>query len=169
MRSPQRGAGLRARPLFSDPLSTIAVKTQNTYNVSVPPRGSASAIHAAIAEIDANPPQSVRLWAGSLNFATPREICGLRALIDRTAAYGNHVIFDCPRDLDVHRYLERVDFYENLPANVELSEPRPVLRRQNRNSHLIELLTIRSGDDVARLMARVHELARGEFGPERIA
>jgi anti-sigma regulatory factor (Ser/Thr protein kinase) len=145
------------------------MKPQNTYDVSVPPRGPGDQIHATLAHIEATRPTSVRLWAGSLEFATPIEICGLRALIDRAAAIADEVHFDCPRNPHVNRYLERVDFYEGLPPNVSLSEPRPRLQRRDHERDLIELVQILECDDVAQLMTRVNAVARGAFGPQPVA
>lgn len=146
----------------------MSVKTQNTYMVSVPPRSSGSHIHAAIADLDGSQDE-VRLMAGSLTFVTPRETCGLRALVDHAAAHADRVEFDCPANADVHRYLERVDFYEELPANVELSLPRPQLGRWDRSEQLIELVRIRSSDDVEQLMNRVSRVAAGQVGPGHVA
>lgn len=163
------GAGLRARPFFLDPLSTVEVKPQNTYDVSVPPRGTGDQIHATLAHIEATRPARVRLWAGSLRFVTPSEICGLRALMLSAAAVVDEVHFDCPRDAHVHRYLERIDFYKELPANVRLSDPRPPLTRRDREHQLIELVQILDDDDVTRLMSRVHTVACSAFGPRSVA
>ena len=145
------------------------MKPQNTYDVSVPPRGPGDRIHATLAHIEATQPASVRLWAGSLEFVTPSEICGLRALIVRAAAIADDVRFDCPRNPHVNRYLERVDFYEGLPANVSLSEPRPQVRRRDRKRELIELTQILECDDVARLTTRVKTVASGAVRPEAVA
>jgi hypothetical protein len=146
----------------------MTVKTQNSYMVSVPPRSSGSEIHAAIAAM-AEPHENVRLMAGSLNFATPREICGLRALVEHAAASAEHVDFDCPARGDVHRYLERVDFYEDLPNNVDLSRPRPTVRRLDQKRNLVELIRVRSTDDVETLMNRVSTIAMGQVGPGHVA
>lgn len=146
----------------------MSVKSQNTYMVSVPPRSSGSHIHAAIAAL-AEPQEEVRLMAGSLTFVTPREICGLRALIDHAAANADRVEFDCPIKSDVHCYLERVDFYKDLPENVELSRDRPRLGRWDRREQLIELVRIRSTEEVEQLMDRAWQVAKGQVGPGRVA
>ena len=146
----------------------MSVKAQNSYMVSVPPRSAAGEIHVAIAALE-EPQEAVRLMAGSLTFATPREICGLRALVDHAAMSAEVVEFDCPANAEVHRYLERVDFYEDLPDNVELSLSRPNLRRRNQESHLVELIRIRSTDDVEELMTRVSRVAKAEVGHGNVA
>ena len=146
----------------------MSVKAQNTYMVSVPPRSSGSEIHAAIAALD-EPHDEVRLMAASLWFVTPREICGLRALVDHAAAHAGRVEFDCPANSSVHRYLERVDFYKHLPENVELSLPRPHLGRWDTRDQLIELVRIRSCDDVEDLMNRVSRVVSGQVGRGHVA
>lgn len=97
----------------------MTVQPENAYWVSVPPRSSGTEIHAAIADLRDHR-REVRLMAGSLRFATPREICGLRALVDHAAERADRVVFDCPIDADVHGYLARMNFYGQLPANVAL-------------------------------------------------
>jgi hypothetical protein len=146
----------------------MTVKAQNSYVVSVPPRSSASEIHAAMAALDM-PQSEVSLVARSLTFATPREICGLRALVEYAAAKADAVEFDCPANGEVHRYLERVDFYRDLPDNVELTVARPSLRRWNQESHLVELIRIRSTEDVEELMTRVSRVAQAEVGHGNVA
>jgi anti-sigma regulatory factor (Ser/Thr protein kinase) len=141
----------------------MTVKVQNTYYVSVPPRSAGTAIHAAIADLDSHRRQ-VNLMAASMSFATPAEICGLRALVEYAAERADTVFFDCPSADDVHRYLARVDFYEKLPGNVALSRPVPGLRRKDRRSQLIELVRVRSAGDVEHLMERVHRVAGAHLG-----
>ena len=119
--------------------------------------------HAAIAALD-EPHDEVQLMAGSMDFVTPREICGLRALVDHAAAHAEKVVLDCPTNSDVHIYLERLDFYARLPANVELTRARPQLQRRDRQGQLIELTRIRSTEDVEDLMDRVSKAAIGQVG-----
>lgn len=102
--------------------------------------------------------------AGSMTFATPGEICGLRALLDHAAQRADQVTFDCPGDADVHVYLARMDFYANLPTNVVLSRPAPSIRRRDRRSKLIELVRIRTPENVEALMGRVHRVAESHLG-----
>jgi hypothetical protein len=146
----------------------MAVKSQNAHVVSVPPRSSGSDIHIAINRLDSCH-EEVRLMAGSLSFATPREVCGLRALLDHAAANAERVEFDCPTNRSVHRYLERIDFYKDLPANVELSRPRPSIRRSARETQLVELVRINECDDVENLMDRVSKIAAGQVNSRRLA
>jgi hypothetical protein len=141
----------------------MTVKMQNTYFVSVPPRSSGAELHAAIAALADHQPE-VRLMASSMSFATPGEICGLRALVDHAAARADTVIFDCPASADVHGYLARMNFYAGLRENVVLSRAAPPLRRRDRRTKLIELVRIRTADDVMRLMHRVHEVADAHLG-----
>jgi anti-sigma regulatory factor (Ser/Thr protein kinase) len=141
----------------------MTVKLQKTYWVSVPPRSSGAELHAAIADLSARVPE-VRLMAASMNFATPGEICGLRALLDYAAKRADRVMFDCPADTNVHAYLARMDFYVHLPTNVVLSQPAPTIRRRDRRSKLIELVRIRNSDDVEALMDRVHRVAGSHLG-----
>jgi anti-sigma regulatory factor (Ser/Thr protein kinase) len=152
----------------------MTVKTQNTptnlsYNVSIPPRSSGAELHAAIADLTANPADEVRLMSGSLQFVTPREVCGLRALLDHAAANAAHVYFDCPADPNVHAYLERIDFYKDLPENVTLSRPVRPSRRRDRWERLIELLSIHTSEDVARLSSRVSAVAAAQLGSGPVA
>jgi anti-sigma regulatory factor (Ser/Thr protein kinase) len=136
----------------------MTVKMQNTYFVSVPPRSSGSELHAAIKDLAHCKPE-VRLMAASMRFATPGEICGLRALVDYAATKADTVVFDCPARDDVHAYLTRMNFYAELPPNVDLSREVPPLRRRDHRTKLIELVRIRTPDDVERLMERVHHVA----------
>lgn len=102
--------------------------------------------------------------AASMSFATPGEICGLRALVDYAAERADQVTFECPSAADIHAYLARMDFYAQLPANVVLSRPAPTIRRRDRRTKLIELVRIRTSDDVEALMARVHRVAKSHLG-----
>lgn len=146
----------------------MAVKTQKAYMVSVPPRSAGYEFHAAIAALD-EPHDEVALMAGSMDFVTPREICGLRALVDHAAAHTREVVLACPNNRHVHRYLERVDFYEHLPPNVRLNQPRPRVRRRDQQDQLIELTRIGSTDDVEGLMDRVSKVAKRQVGPGHLA
>src|SRR6266704_639938 len=146
----------------------MTVKAQKAYMVSVPPRSSGAEIHAAIEAINGQQGE-IRLMAGSLDFATPREVCGLRALLEHAAAHADQVIFDCPARGDVHGYLARVDFYEALPANVKLSRDPPILRRRDRRKRLLELVRLQTSDDVERLMDRLQDVARAQLGPGTVA
>jgi hypothetical protein len=145
----------------------MTVKTQNTHFVSVHPRSSGADIHAAINHLEGG--EEVGIMAASLEFATPREVCGLRALLDHASANARRVEFDCPSKEDVHRYLERVDFYKRLPANVELSKPRPRIRRTSRERSLIELVRVSGCEDVERLMNRVSKIAAGQLKSRHLA
>jgi len=146
----------------------MRVKAQNAFQVSVPPRSSGAEIHSAIQMLRGFR-EEVRLYAGSVQFVTPREICGLRALVDHAAGLARCVVFDCPVNDDVHRYLARVDFYANLPSNVMLSRPVPSLRRRDRRERLIEVVRIRTPDDVESLIRRVWDVAKAHFGGGSVA
>ncbi|HZN72706.1 MAG TPA: hypothetical protein VFC00_13640 [Micromonosporaceae bacterium] len=141
----------------------MKVKAQNAFRVSVPPRSSGVEIHSAMQALR-DFQDEVHLHAGSVQFVTPREICGLRALIEHAAGVADCVRFDCPVNDDVHRYLARVDFYADLPANVDLSRPVPSLRRRDLRQRLIEVVRIRTPDDVEDLVGRVWGVAKGHFG-----
>ncbi len=144
------------------------VKTQKTYAISVPPRSPTTAIHAALGALD-SAHYEVSIMAGSLIFAAPQEVCGLRALLDYAAIQTDSVRFDCPTDPNVHNYLARMNFYEGLPSNVALSRPAPTLRRQNRRRNLVELCRIESTEDVENLMDGVWNVAQGQFGSGAMA
>ena len=146
----------------------MTVKAQKAYMVSVPPRSSGAEIHVAIQAIHGRQGE-IRLMAGSLEFVTPREICGLRALLDHAAAHADRVILDCPVSRDVHAYLARVDFYDALPPNVELSRRPPILQRRDRRRSLLELVRLQTSDDVEHLMDRLWEVAKAQFGPGAVA
>jgi hypothetical protein len=113
--------------------------------------------------------REVRVMAGSLTFATPRELCGLRAVVEHAAAMADSVYLDCPVDENLHRYLERMAFYHDLPANVVLSRPRPRLRSVTAPDRLIEVRRIHSSDAVEELASCVWQAAAAQFGRGRVA
>lgn len=127
---------------------------QKGFSVSVPPRSSGAEIHHALLNMGESQDE-VHLRAGSAMFLTPREICGLRALIDWAARVAGRVVFHSPVSGDLHRYLARVNFYADLPANVEITQPVPALKRRDRRERLIELTRIRTVRDVEALFGRV--------------
>jgi hypothetical protein len=146
----------------------VSVKAQKTLRVSIPPSRSAADIRAAIAVLD-EPYSEVHVLAGSAEFLTPRETCGLRALIDHAASLAGEVVFDCPVNLDVHGYLGRVDFYDDLEENVRLTRRPPRQRRQDRRDQLIEVVRVRTADDVEALTDRVWDVAKAHCGSGRTA
>lgn len=75
----------------------MTVKPQNTVMVSVPPRSPTGEIHAAIGRLDGHE-EHVQVMAASLGFATPLELCALRALVDHSAEHADVVLLDCPTD-----------------------------------------------------------------------
>jgi hypothetical protein len=85
-------------------------------------------------------------------------------LIDHAAENAGRVRLECPSDPSVHRYLERMNVYDQLPANVTLSAPRPAIRRRDIGERLIELLRIRTADDAEVLMDRVNAIASDQLG-----
>src|SRR6266545_1492709 len=135
-------------------LSTVTVKTRKAPCFSIPPSRSAGDIRAAIAALD-RPHDEVQILAGSAEFLTPTETCGLRALLDHAAFLAGAVVFHCPVSLNVHGYLGRVDFYEGLRENVRLTRRPPQQRRKDRRDQLIEVVRVRNADDVEALADRV--------------
>jgi len=146
----------------------MTVKALNTYHVSIAPRSSGAEVHEAIHEIDGSQ-GDVALLAASLSFATPREVCGLRALVEHAATHADYVLFDCPSDDLVNRYLARMDFYADLPANVALSRAAPKVRRHDQRRQLVELTRVHTIEDVERLMDRIARVAEGQFGKGTMA
>ena len=98
------------------------VKTQKTYAISVPPRSPTTAIHAALGALD-SAHYEVSIMAGSLIFAAPQEVCGLRALLDYAAIQTDSVRFDCPTDPNVHNYLARMNFSRACRATSRFPGP----------------------------------------------
>lgn len=141
----------------------MSVKPMNTYRVSIAPRSSGAEVHEAIHAIDGAHGE-IALMAGSLTFATPQELCGLRALIEHAAIHADLVFFDCPVDDQVNRYLTRLDFYAGLPEQVVLSRPTPTVRRWDRRNQLLELRRVACSEEVETLMDRVATVAEGQFG-----
>jgi anti-sigma regulatory factor (Ser/Thr protein kinase) len=119
--------------------------------VSIPPRSNGAEIQAAIVALT-EPQDEVHVMASSLLFAAPREICGLRALIECAAANAAVVTFDCPLKSEVHRYLGRMDFYSELPSNVRLSHEPPIIHRRDQRRSLIELRHVTDVNDLQELM-----------------
>lgn len=146
----------------------MAVKTPKAYTVSVPPRSGGAEFHAAIAALEERHDE-VWLMAGSMDWVTPSEICGLRAVVEYAAMQSAAVHLDCPTNGDVHSYLERADFYDDLPGNVQLSRPRPSVRRKSHQEKLIELTRIRTRDDVEQLMDRVSKVAQKQISSRSLA
>jgi len=149
------------------PLSEIGFhddgETHEYVRVSIAPRWSTAEVHAAVQAIDGTQDE-VELMAGSLSFATPQELCGLRALVEHAAMHAERVSFDCPGDDQANRYLARMDFYSDLPPNVVLTRTVPMLRRNDRRQQLVELRRVACADDVEALMDRVAKVAEGHFG-----
>jgi len=141
----------------------MTVKVMNTCSLSVPPSVAHSELHRAIVALDSQCDR-FEVLAGSLRFVTPLELCGLRALIDHAAQLADRVHFDDPLIPDVHNYLARMDFYSDLPPNVELSRKPPTIRRNDRRDNLIELCRIMSIEDVEALPERVWRIAHPHFG-----
>jgi hypothetical protein len=150
------------------PLSAVSMKAQKAMSISIPPSRSAAEIQAAIAGLR-EPHDVVHVMAGSAEFLTPRETCGLRALIDHAASLVDEVVFHCPVNQDVHGYLGRVNFYENLAENVRLTRRPPQQRRWDRRDQLIEVVRVRTADDVEALADRVWDVAKAHCGSGRTA
>jgi anti-sigma regulatory factor (Ser/Thr protein kinase) len=144
--------------------STITMKTQNTpHLISVPPRLAAAHLQAAMDEIDGSKDE-VHLMASGIKFAAPLDICALRTLIDHAAENACSVHLESPSDPSVHRYLERMNLYDDLPDNVTLSPDRPPIRRRALGKKLIELSRISCSEDVENLMDSIAEIAGDQFG-----
>jgi hypothetical protein len=145
-------------------LSTITMNPQNTARlVSIPPRQAAGRLQAAMEEID-GAEEEVRLMGSGIRFADPLDICALRTMIDHAAEKAACVHVECPDDPSVHRYLERMNLYDALPANVTLHPERPVIHRRARGRRLIELSRIICSEDAEALVDRVAEIASEQFG-----
>lgn len=144
------------------------MKPQIPYTVSVPPQMATAEIPVWIDGIDRRRDE-VHVMAGSLAFTTPADLCGLRALLDHAARHAATVYFDCPTSGDVHRYLTRMNFYEDLPGNVLLSRSVPQLRRKDRKERLVELSRINCVDDVEPFIGRAWEVTKGQLGSGPLA
>lgn len=107
--------------------------------------------------------------AASLTFATPIDLCTMRALIDYASLHADEVLVDCPVDDQVNRYLTRMDFYADLSDKVVLSKPAPRVRRNDRRKSLIELLRIGCNTDAESVIVKAWEVTKGQFGPGPIA
>lgn len=141
----------------------MTMKAMKSYVLSVPPRSGHTVVPDAISALG-RPHERLEVLAGSLSFATPLDLCALRALVDHAAVACDTVFFDCPVTVDVHNYLARMNFYDGMPANVELSRSAPALRRTDLSARLIEVCRVESIDDVQRLEESVWAVARPRFG-----
>jgi hypothetical protein len=141
----------------------MTLKAVNAYTLSVPPRLGQTALHEAIRALDGRYGQ-VDVLAASLRFATPLDLCALRALVDYAAGCADLVDFECPSLVEVQNYLGRMNFYADLPPNVVLSRDPPALRRNDRSTRLVELCRVESCDDVQQLEERVWQVAQSHFG-----
>lgn len=133
-----------------------------SYVLSVPPSDGHTVVPGAVAALGSC--KRLEVMAGSLAFATPLDLCALRAMVDHAADICDSVFIDCPVTADVNNYLARMNFYEGIPANVELSRAVPVLRRTDRSTRLIEVCRVQSCDDVQRLEESVWAVAQPHFG-----
>jgi hypothetical protein len=106
--------------------------------------------------------------AGSMNWVTPLDLCGLRAVLEFSALNLDEVFFDCPIDTSVHNYAERMALYEDLPDNVTLSRARPSLNTNARET-LIELNRVDSPESVEHILEAVQKAAYHVFGRGRVA
>lgn len=141
----------------------MKVKTLKTYTLSIPPRDAYTVVPAAVAALDGSY-NRLDVMAGSLSFATPLDLCALRGLLHHASGACDEVDFDCPATSDVHNYLGRMDFYDGLPPQVQLSRTPPVLNRRDHRRRLIEICRVESIDDVQSLEGSVWEVAKGHFG-----
>ncbi|MHB8438518.1 MAG: hypothetical protein ACYDD4_05070 [Acidimicrobiales bacterium] len=144
------------------------MKPQKTFNLSVPPRLSGDELDLAIAALEDEPGEVV-IMAASFGFATPLDICGLRAVIDLAAIRADAVYLDCPASQDVHRYLARMDFYEGLPSNVTMSASVPKIKRKDRRQNLVELGRYSIGDDLGVFIESVFGVTKSHFDDGRLA
>jgi hypothetical protein len=141
----------------------MTLKPVNAYSLSVPPRLGLTALHEAIHTLDETYVE-VDVHAASLRFATPLDLCALRALVDHAATCSDVVNFECPSLIEVQNYLGRMNFYVSLPSNVVLSRDPPAIRRNDRSARLVELCRVESCDDVQLLEERVWKVAQPHFG-----
>jgi len=141
----------------------VTVKPVKTYTLSIPPKVCYAVVPDAVAGLDESYAR-LDVMAGSLAFARPLDLCALRALIDLGAMRCDTVFVDCPVMLEVHNYLGRMNFYKDMPGNVELSRQLPALRRNDLSMRLIELRRLESSDDVQRLEESVWAVAQPRFG-----
>lgn len=146
----------------------MTVKTMKATRLSVPPRVAHTELHRAIVDLDGECDR-FDILASSLDFVTPLELCGLRALLDHASRRARVVHFDHPVNPNAHNYLTRMDFFRDLPENVELSGPVPQLRRNPLRESLIELCRITTIEGVEALPERVWQIARPHFGSGPIA
>lgn len=146
----------------------MTVKPMKTYSLSIPPRDAHVMVPAAIVALD-GPIRELHVLAASLAFATPRDLCALRALIDRASMTCDSVHLDCPVTADVNNYLARMNFYTDLPDNVHLSQQAPTVRRSDHKTRLIEVCRVSSSEDAQRLADSVWEVAKSHFSSGPIA
>ncbi len=139
-----------------------------TYVASIPPYLVDADIHAHMSNIGEGC-ELTEVMAASLKFVFPLDVCLLRFLLDYAAARSESVIFDCPSDPDVHRYLCRMDFYRDLPGNVQLSSAVPNLVRKNLGGSLIEMTRVTKSIDVEDVIHRTWEVTRAQFGSGNMA
>lgn len=151
----------------------MTVKPQKTYWISIRPRSVGTELHAAIRDLRemaavGSPPKKVHLYAGGLSFATPSEVCGLRAVLEVASRVAARVTFECPSSLGVHRYLQRMNFYADLPSNITLTRPVLPASHRDRGDSLIELTSISSEAQTSQLVRRVMRVAQRDFGSAAI-
>lgn len=131
--------------------------------VTLPARGCANEVRDAIGQLS-QPLELVAIDASALQFVSPEDICGLRALIDLAATIADCVTVGCPEDDNVHRYLARMNFYADRPPLVRYSRSVPWLRRRDRSRDLVELAMIQTPTDVSQQFERVLNIGAGQFG-----
>lgn len=146
----------------------VTRKALKTQVVSVPPRSSGTELHIAVSEIATGLYDATRIMAGSMEFATPLNLCGLRAVLEFAAMNLDEVLFDCPNDVNVYNYIERMALFKDLPENVTLSRARPSLNINVRET-LIELTRVGDPDSVEHILEAVQKAAYHEFGRNRVA
>jgi hypothetical protein len=148
------------------------VKTENAvYTISVPPRSVGERIHVAIHDLLTGGDRDLvvlRADTMEMDFVTPAELCGLRIAVLTAARVARLVEFYCPVNSSVHGYLSRVNFYSNLPDNVQLNRPAADQKRWDRSRTLIELTAIQDGKSVCDLMAHAAELVERHFGNQQL-
>ncbi len=142
-------------------MTTFSLRSR--LRVTLPARGCANDVRDAFGQLS-QALELVAIDASALQFVTPEDICGLRALIELAATIADRVTVVCPEDDNVHRYLARMNFYADRPPSVRYSRSVPWLRRRDRSHDLVELAMIQTPTDVGQQYERVMRIGAGQFG-----
>ena len=146
----------------------VTQKALKSQAVSIPPRSVGTELHVALSEMANGTVDETRILAASMEWAAPLDLCGLRALIEFAALHVGEVFVDCPSNLNVNNYLERMSLYDDLPSNVSLSRDRPHLST-NASEKLIELRRVNSTESVESVVDAVQRAAYYTLGRNKVA